>query len=276
MNFWLKVRNLDRRIIFVLMVLGVCLPLLIKIGLPVRVTRDVRSIYDYIDALKPGDVLLISYDHDTGTLPEMVPMSTAILRHAFDKNLKVIGMALRAEGSAIGRQALRRVGGEFGREEGVDYVFLGYRPEITATILGLGTSIERVFPKDDRGVPASEIPLMENLSTYGDIALVISISDDDTPVYWINYGNARYQVKVAPAVTAVMATTFFPMLNSGQVIGMIAGLKGAAEYEKLIDRQDMALRGMDAQSIAHLVVIGFILVGNLAYFAIKRAKKGAS
>jgi hypothetical protein len=270
MNFWQKLRNLDRRIIFILMALGVCLPLLTDIGLPVRVTPDVKSIFDYIDKLNQGDVLLLSYDHDTGTLPEMVPMSTAILRHAFSKNLRIIGMALRAEGSAIGRQAFRRVGKEFGKEEGIDYVFLGYRPEITASILGMGTSIERVFPKDDRGVLVSEIPIMQSVRNYGDIAFAISISDDDTPIYWINYGNARYQLKFAPAVTAVMATTFFPFLNSGQIVGMIAGLKGAAEYERLIDHKEMASRGMDAQSIAHLVVIGFILVGNLAYFATRR------
>ncbi len=115
---------------------------------------------------------------------------------------------------------------------------------------------------------------MQHVENYADIALVISISDDDSPVYWINYGNARYQVPVAPAVTAVMATTFFPFLNSHQVVGMIAGLKGAAEYEKLINKKGMATRGMDAQSIGHIVVIGFILVGNIAYF-ITRGKKKA-
>ena len=170
-------------------------------------------------AVKPGDVLLLSYDHDTGTLPEMVPMSTAILRHAFSKNLKVVGMALRAEGTAIGRQAFRKVGAEFGKEEGTDFVFLGYRPELTSAILGLGTSFARVFPQDDRGVPIDSLPLMKHVESYSDIALVISISDDDTPLYWINYGNARYQVAVTPAVTAVMATTFFPFLNSHQVVG---------------------------------------------------------
>jgi hypothetical protein len=272
MDLWLKLRHLDRRIIFILMALGVCLPLLSYIGLPVRVTRDVKSVFDYVDQLNPGDVLLLSYDHDTGTLPEMVPMSTAILRHAFSKNLRLVGLALRAEGSAIGRQAFRRVGTEFGKQEGVDYVFLGYRPEITATILSFGTSIGDVFPKDDRGILLREIPIMADIENYSDIAFAISISDDDTPVYWINYANARYQLKFAPAVTAVMATTFFPMLNSGQVVGMVAGLKGAAEYEMLIDRKEKALRGMDAQSIAHLVVIGFILIGNLAYFATRRKK----
>ncbi len=158
MNFWLKIRHLDRRVIFLLMALGVTLPLLINIDLPVRITPDVRSIYDYIDSRQPGDVILISYDHDTGTLPEMVPMSTAILRHAFSKQLKVVGLALRAEGSAIGRQAFRKVGAEFGKEEGIDYVFLGYRPELTATILGLGTSFKRVFPLDDRGIPVDSLP----------------------------------------------------------------------------------------------------------------------
>ena len=272
MNFWLKVRHLDRRFIFLIMILGVALPLLVKIDLPVRVTPDVRAVYDYIETLKPGDVILVSYDHDTGTLPEMVPMSTAILRHAFSKGLKIVGMALRAEGSAIGRQALRRVSSEFGKVEGIDYVFLGYRPELTASILGLGTSFQRVFPQDDRGVPIDSIPLMQNVRSYSDIALVISVSDDDTPVYWVNYGNARYQVKVTPAVTAVMATTFFPFMNSHQIVGMVAGLKGAAEYERLIDRREMASRGMDAQSIGHIVVIGFILVGNLAYFITRKGK----
>jgi hypothetical protein len=275
MNFWLRVRHLDRRIIFLLMALGVALPLLVKIDLPVRVTPDVKSVFDYIDSRQPGDVLLLSYDHDTGTLPEMVPMSTAILRHAFSKNLKVVGLALRAEGSAIGRQAFRKVGAEFGKEEGTDYVFLGYRPELTSAILGLGTSFSRVFPQDDRGVPIDSLPLMKHVESYADIALVISISDDDTPLYWINYGNGRYQVPVAPAVTAVMATTFFPFLNSHQVVGMIAGLKGAAEYERLNGKRDMASRGMDAQSIGHMVVILFILVGNIAYF-VTRGKKQAT
>ncbi len=270
MNFWDKVKHLDRRFIFILMTLGIGIPLAAPIGLPVRVTPDVRRVYDYIEGLNSGDVLLISFDHDTGTLPEMVPMSDAILRHAFSNDLKIVGMALRAEGSGIGRQGVRRIAAEFKKEEGIDFVFLGFRPEITAAILGIGSSIIKVFPKDDRGVPLEELPLMNDVRNYSDIALVISITDDDTPIYWINYANARFNAQIVPAVTAVMATSFFPFLNSGQAVGMVAGLKGAAEYEKLIDVPGSAGRGMDAQSIAHLVMIGFILVGNLAYFLGRR------
>jgi len=272
MSIWDKAKTLDRRIIFILMFLGVGLPLLTRIGLPVSVTEDVRNVYNYIESLQPGDIVLVSYDHDTGTLPEMVPMSDAILRHLFRKDIRVVGMALRAEGSGIGRQNIRRIAAEYGKTEGTDYVFLGFRPEITAAILGLGTSFIRVFPKDDRGIPVGELPLMNEVDNYNDVKLIISISDDDTPVYWVNYANARFKAKVVTGLTAVMATTFFPFINSGQMIGMVAGLKGAAEYEKLIKIPGRAARGMDAQSIAHLVMIGFIIVGNIAFIMRRRGK----
>jgi len=272
MSIWDKAKTLDRRIIFLFMFLGVALPLLVRIGLPVSVTPDVERVYDYIESLEPGDIVLVSYDHDTGTLPEMLPMSDAILRHLFMKDIKVVGMALRAEGTGIGRQNIRRTAAEFNKLEGEDFAFLGFRPEITAAILGLGTSFERVFPKDDTGIPVGEIPLMQGIQNYGDIELVISITDDDTPVYWVNYANARFKVKVVAGLTAVMATTFFPFIDSGQMIGMVAGLKGAAEYEKLINKAGRAARGMDAQSIAHLVMIGFIIVGNIAFVMRKRGK----
>jgi hypothetical protein len=50
-------------------------------------------------------------------------------------------------------------------------------------------------------------------------------------------------------------------------------MKGAAEYEKLVGVMGLGTRGMDAQSVSHLVVFAFILIGNLAYFTL-RALKG--
>ena len=46
-----RMLKIDRRIIF--LVIGLCtlLPLLYPVGLPVRISPEVRSIYDYIEAL---------------------------------------------------------------------------------------------------------------------------------------------------------------------------------------------------------------------------------
>jgi len=65
-------------------------------------------------------------------------------------------------------------------------------------------------------------------------------------------------------------------------VGMLGGLKGAAEYEKLIQEKgytkarEIATIGMDAQSIAHLVILFLIIIGNVAFFASKSHKKKRS
>jgi hypothetical protein len=49
-------------------------------------------------------------------------------------------------------------------------------------------------------------------------------------------------------------------------------LKGAAEYEILTDAQGPAVEGMRVQLVAHSIVILFIIIGNIGFFAIRRSK----
>ena len=50
----------------------------------------------------------------------------------------------------------------------------------------------------------------------------------------------------------------------------MVGLKGAAEYEKLIGKPEKAYLGMKAQSIAHVAIILLVLLGNVVYFLSRR------
>jgi hypothetical protein len=58
--------------------------------------------------------------------------------------------------------------------------------------------------------------------------------------------------------------------------GLLGGIKGAAEYEKLVNEKysgptpapkyQEALRRMGPQLFAHLLMIGLIIAGNVIYF----------
>ena len=261
-----------RHFIFILMAIVVAAPLIFRVGLPLRVTAEVRQVYGFLDRLPPRSAVIFSFDHETSTLPEMVPLAEALLRHCFRKNLKVFGMALLAEGAAVGDDNLRRIGSEYDKKYGEDYLFWGFRPQFTTAILALGERIDHEFPSDYTGQDIRSFPVMEGIENYKDIAAVITVGDGDIPVYWVNYAQARYGVKIIPAVTAVMATTMYPFLQSGQLVGLAAGLKGAAEYEMLIGKPGRAVKGMDAQSGAHIFVIILILVGNTVMIAGRRRK----
>jgi len=263
-----------RRLIFILIAFSVAIPLVIKIGLPNEVTSEVMRVYENIDQLDSGSVVLISFDHEASSLPEVKPMAVAILRHCFSKDLRVIGLALLAEGTVVGDGILREVAKEYEKKYGIDYLFLGFRPQCQAAILGMGEDIKRVFPQDYKNIPLDQIPMMsegsrlagKGIKNYQDISLIISVADGDMPNYWVDYAVSRYHKKVATAVTAAMATSFYPFLASGQIVGLLGGLKGAAEYEILIKKPGMGQKGMDAQSISHLVIILLVILGNATYF----------
>ena len=94
MTFAERMLKIDRRIIF--LVIGVCtlLPLLYPVGLPIKISPEVRGVYDHIESLPEGSVFLLSLDFDPASKPELHPQSVSLLRHAFRKNLRVIAMTL--------------------------------------------------------------------------------------------------------------------------------------------------------------------------------------
>ncbi len=249
--------------LFALTALAVAVPLLVPLGLPLRVTKEVRGVYDAIDALPKGSRVLVSFDFGAASLPEMEPMSRALLRHCFSRDVRVIGLALLAEGAGIGNNIISSTASEYEKRDGVDYLFLGYKPRPDAAMLGIGEDIRRVFPADHAGRSTDEVPILDGVSNYRQIALVVSVADDDMPIAWINYAGARYGATIACGATAVMVTSFYPYLPSGQLVGLIGGLKGAAEYERLVGRAGSAARGMDAQSVAHGLILLTIVAGNL-------------
>jgi hypothetical protein len=139
--------------------------------------------------------------------------------------------------------------------------------------LRLGESFRETYPTDQYGKNTNEIPIMQEVETYDDVELICSIAGSALSEYWAIWAGGRYGVKVISGNTAIQAVLIYPYYQAGQIPGFLGGLKGAAEYEKLIDHPGMGIRGMDAQSIAHALMLLFILVGNIGYFFSRRAKR---
>ena len=58
-----------------------------------------------------------------------------------------------------------------------------------------------------------------------------------------------------------------------KTIGLLGGMKGAAEYEILMGYEGSAFRGMDIQSLVHFLIIGMVLLGNIGFFLSGRHKR---
>jgi len=269
--------NLDRRIIFIFVAIGVILPALTTFPLPIKPTPNVRAVYDTIEevAAKNGTVL-ISFDYGPGSMPEIHPMTLAVLRHCFSKKVKVVGMCLWPQAVGLVQQALDTTSKEFGVQYGTDYVFLGFKTGATSLVINMGRDFHGTFPQDLQGNNTTDLAVTQNISGLKDFDYVVCLAAGNTPDgIWIPYGQERYKFKFGIGCTAVMAPDQFPYLQSGQMNGLIGGLAGAAEYEKLINTAGTATDGMRPQSVVHLIIILFILLGNTIYFLYDRKKGGA-
>jgi hypothetical protein len=268
-------RLASRHYCFLGLLVVVVAAMLLNIRPEIRPSDETRRMFEYIDSLTEGSVLLISFDHEASSLPEIRPLAVALLRHAFARNCRLIGIALLAEGTGIGYGLMNQVAAEYGKQYGRDYVYLGFKPQYVAAILSMGESIPQTFPEDYAGRAWTELPMLSGIVNYDDIAGVVSIADGSMVMHWVEYGNGRYGVTVSAFVAAAMVTTYDPYLASGQMHAMVGGLRGAAEYEKLIGRGAAGTRGMLAQTSMHLYVILLIVVGNIVYFRSRRKGRGA-
>lgn len=267
-----RLLNLDRRIIFLLVLLGVVVPLLVRFELPVKPTPNVQTIYDTVESVaqKKGRVL-IAFDYGPSLVAELRPMALALLRHCFQRGVKVVGVTLVFDGVGMAQDAFETAAKEFNREYGRDYAFMGFKAGGGSFILNMGQDFQATLPKDIRGNDTRTMEVTKDIRSLRDFDYVVDITGSSAAEIWIAYGQERYRFKMATACTAVMAPDQFPFLQAGQINGLMGGLAGAAEYEALVGRKDAATRNMQPQSAVHLVIILFILLGNLFYFLGRRA-----
>ncbi|MFO8078901.1 MAG: hypothetical protein R6V07_01225 [Armatimonadota bacterium] len=280
MNVWERLLELDRRWVFVGMALAVVIPIVTGYALPQgKPAPPTVAVYDYIEAIEPGEVVMVAFDYSPSSMPELHPQAMAVVRHLMQRKIRVISVSLNAQGTALGREVMATIGDEVGARDGVDYAHLGFKPGGSQVILGMGESIERVYPTTADGRPIATLPVMEGVETYDDIALLVDFAAGNLPFAWIAYAGERYDQQLVAGITAVMATDLYPYLQSDQLVGLINGLKGAAEYERLMDLDPAVapgMLGMSAQSIAHLLIIVLVIAGNVAYFAAGRHRRRGS
>lgn len=272
MNIWARLLALDRRWVFVGIALAVIIPIVTGYTLPLgKPAPPTVAVYEYIEKLEPGDVVMFGFDYGPASMPELHPQALALLRHCFDRKLRVLTVSLNVQGTVLASDALARAAAATGARDGIDYVNLGFKVGGASVILGMGSDgIANVYRVTADGRPTTDLPVMRGVRNYDDVALLVDLAASNIPGAWIAYAHQQYQQDVALGITAVMATDFYPYLQSQQIVGLVNGLKGAAEYEVLLGlegKQAPGMLGMSAQSISHLLIIVLVILGNIAYFA---------
>jgi hypothetical protein len=278
-----KLKQIDRRIIFLFIALSVIIPLLLNIKFTEKAGPIVKNIFDKIESLPAGSRVLLSLDYGPSTVPEIQPMVNALVRHCNEKNMKIYYMCLWATGQNLTTTTVDSVQvKEFpDKSYGVDYVNLGYKAGNEGLINVLLTDMKKMYTTDVRGTYIDDIEMMKSVRNLTSFDLIVGLGGGTPGIKeWILFAGDPGRIPVAGGCTAVQAPLLYPYWPN-QLLGLMGGIKGAAEYESELIRRypkyktksNPAIRMMGPQAIAHIVIMLFIIIGNITFFMERSREK---
>jgi hypothetical protein len=275
-GFWQKLMTIDRRVIFLFIFVAISIPMFLKIELKIPTSPEVESLYQTISKLPDGAKVMISLDYDPGSEPELQPMAETFLTYSLQRNFKIIIIGLWPQGAIQAEHAKDVAEIKAGRKfvYGVDYINLGYQAGNEMVIQGMGSSIPQTFPVDYYGTPIDSFPIMQGVRNFSNIDYVFNLSAGyPGTVEWVLFAVDRFNVILGAGNTAVQAPQVYPYLGK-QLKGILGGMKGGAEFEILTGIKGRAVKYMVGQTFAHTIIVLFIIIANVAYFATRGKEKG--
>jgi len=296
MEFFIKLKNLDRRWVFLFVAASVVLPMIFKFDFPVFPGKSVAGLHAFVEKLPEGTRCFLSFDYDPASEPELGPSAIAILAHMFRRGVKPMCGGNWPLGGEMAEAALDKAtkiymstydemkaagklapGCKPTLVKGEDYVNLGYKPGAIIHVKALVTDFMGPYPSDRDGNSTKEMAIFKNPDgrkfSMSDVGIIISFTAGTGGIESFINVAGDHKRPMAAGCTSVNIPRFITYMQTGQLVGMTGGLPGAAEYEKLIDYMGKGREGMAPQSIAHLVIMLFIIVGNIAFIAEQRAAK---
>lgn len=242
------------------------------IGFPININNYTRGDYDAIQNLKPGDIVVLDNMISTSEYTENRGGADAIIYHlATRPGIKIIFYSVGASGDTAQILSLfldheRPDLLANGKVYGQDWVWFGYLAGGETGIAAFASDIWGTMKVDVYGKDIKDIPMMANIKTMRDVTLYITLMG---ALLQIRQIWQMYHIPVATTCITMSLNAQLVYYNSGQVVGVVAGMRGGTEYEELVHRPGYASANMDGINIIMVYVLIEIAVANVIFASTK-------
>lgn len=270
-----------RPLVYLLLALAVIIPFLMPFhlaGATVRITHTpAAEFYDVLQNLPSHSTVLLAFDYDPSAAGEMDLQATAIVRHLIQRRVRIIALSTLETGPQIAQRILNATTATSADYRyGEDYLNLGYLPGHEAGLAQLATGGLPANAKDFvKSQEVGQFPIAANVKNLRDLALVIELAGSEEPLkMWLEQVQARANVRVVAGVSAAVEPKARAYRDAKQLVAMVSGLVGAAQYEVLTNQPGLALTSVNAQSAAQLVLVFIVVLGSLVHWISRARGKG--
>jgi hypothetical protein len=279
-NIWDRLQTIDRRIIYAVLIVVILIPLFLPgLTLPTYPSKESVNFYNTVENVaknSPHKIVIIDGQWSPSTRGENQWQAEAIVTHLMMRHVHFAILSFDTQNNTVMQNlVVAPLAKKYGYMYGRDYINWGYRPisVFVPTVKSLVVDIPGTIKTDYKGTPVTQFPVMKGIKTRADVGAVVEITPIASAEVWLGLFEQNDNPPFLFAPTAVMAPTYYPYLDSGQMAGMLTGIKGAGDYEGLLGTHSFGTRAAGALSMVYGLIIFLIILGNVGFYASRAASK---
>lgn len=269
-------RSRQRYAVAVVLMLTI-IPMYLTLAMPVPIPETVAKTYKTLQSIKPGDYVYFNNACKPMDWPMYgtvwIGMVTEILARGgkiifCESDITLLGDLTRLIQYT---PSMKQLEATPGRGYGVDWIALALHPGDEPSLVGLFSNL-LIGEKDLKyGRPYSEYPIMAKVRTGTDLKLVVVWYGP--PEMWIRLVVDRYGAQLIPIYTEDMKISATQLVRINRLAGAVMGMAETAALELLTGvKGGPGLLTTDVMNLFGLLLIGAMIIGNLAWFTAKIAK----
>jgi hypothetical protein len=268
--------TLDRRIIYLIIFILTLGPVLNPLGLPIAVTQDTVTYYNYVHSLSKDDVIWAAWETGFSAWNELKAGIIATYREVIRSGAKMVVAYGTTEDNAVFQlvfgdpeQGIRGILTDdlerYDYQYGRDYIVLGYVLVNEASTSSLARDLHSVVTNDYKG-NSLDGTFWDDLHNAGDFTLIIDFSPGMQTNAMIRHWVMDFGTPMIEGAIGVNIPSLMPYVGTGHIKAMLQSTRGCAELEYLAGVPGPGLTSMDAFTLIHYVIVLFIIMGNIGYF----------
>lgn len=229
----------------------------------IYVPEGAEEAFDVTDGLG-GRPVLVAFEYTPAMAGELDIVAGVYLQHLSQQNSPVLTVSQVAAGVPMAERMVQQA-------EINQHVALGLLPGEATGVRYLGTCIEESIECDLLNSQELGNDVSEMLAQVG--LIIVLAADRESLISWIEQVGSQSDVPIVAGVSQAMGPIAAPFLASGQLVGNLDGLPGAAAYEgHLGSSSGMAAELLSSTILAQWMII-IALAGASIYFGLQAARQ---
>jgi hypothetical protein len=263
----------DKRWAYLLLFILVLLPMLRPIGMPIAVSELTKEYYAQLQTLEAGDIVLVSWSTEYSGYMELKPGMIATHKYYIKNDIKMFICLGHPEGlalvDALLDTELKGYMKNYDYTYGEDYIILGFALPNQAATLSMATDFHGAVKVDWNG-DSIEGTFLDRIESGADIDMISDFTTGAGNPGLIDHVVLTFGTPMIQNQIGVSLPGSFMNLDAGLITGLLASTKGGSELELLMKEPGPGLIAMDAFSFGHILLILFIIIGNIGYYGYSR------